>query len=197
MKFHKKFISEKIKAISEEKKVLDMGGGKKFQKWLKEYEHLFKNCDFKTMDYDKSTGADLIGDIHNIPLPNESIDAIICSSVLEHIENPIKAVEEMKRILKKGGKIFVYIPSIYPYHAKKGSYPDYWRFFDDTVNLLFKNFAHIEIEKRGGYFKALSFFVPLQHKIQFILKPIANFLDVIFNTKEKTTTAGYYIYAKK
>lgn len=194
---YKQFVNEKIEEISKEKTVLDVGGGKRFQKWLKEYKHLFFNCDFKTMDCDGSTGADLVGDIHSIPLPDESIDAIICSSVLEHIENPTKAVEEMKRILKKGGKIFVYIPSIYPYHAKKNSYHDYWRFFDDTINLLFKDFTHMEVKKRGGYFKALSFFVPKQSKIQFILSPVVNFLDKILRMEKRTTTSGYYIYAKK
>ena len=58
-------------------------------------------------------------------------------NVLEHIKDPIRAVGEMHRILKKGGKIFVYVPSIYPYHARKGFYPDYWRFFDDTLLFLF------------------------------------------------------------
>ncbi len=167
MKSSKIFIDKKIKEISQEKIILDVGGGKRFQKWLKEYKHLFKNCDFKIMDYDNSIGADLVGDIHDIPLINNSVDAIICSSVLEHVENPIKAVKEMRRILKKNGKIFVYIPSIYPYHAKKGTYPDYWRFFDDTISLLFKDFKEVEIEKRGGYFKALSFFFPKQNRIRF------------------------------
>ena len=49
------------------------------------------------MDYDDTTGADVVGDIHNIPLKNESIDAVICSSVLEHAENPIVAMKEIHR----------------------------------------------------------------------------------------------------
>lgn len=194
---YKKFIYEKIQDVTLGKNILDIGGGKRFQKWLSEYEPLFANCDYKTMDCDEKSGADIVGDIHNIPLKDASIDGIICHSVLEHVENPIKAVQEMKRILAVGGKIFVHVPSIYPYHARKGYYPDYWRFFDDTLNFLFKDFKNVEIVKRGGYFKALFFFIPFQHRLRFVIDPMADFLDKVFNTEFRSTTSGYYIYAVK
>lgn len=194
---YQKFIDEKITLISKERIVLDMGGGKRFQKWLAPYEPLFKKCDYRTMDLDPHSGADVIGDIHNIPLHDSSVDAIICHSVLEHVENPIKAVEEIKRILKKGGKVFVHVPSIYPYHARKGHYADYWRFFDDTLKFLFKGFEKVEIKKRGGYFKALFFFLPFQHKLRFIIDPVATFLDWLLRTESRSATSGYYIFAVK
>lgn len=194
---YKKFVDEKMIEIAKQRNVLDVGGGERFTKWLSEYQELFKDCDYKTMDYDNSTGADVVGNIHNIPLEDESVDAIICSSVLEHVENPILAVKEMHRILKKEGGLFVYIPSIYPYHARKGHYPDYWRFFDDTVRLLFKDFSTVDSVKKGGYFKAMFFFLPLQHRMRFIIDPVANFLDKLLKTEEKSTTSGYYVYAVK
>jgi ubiquinone/menaquinone biosynthesis C-methylase UbiE len=194
---YRKFIDEKIAIIAKEKEILDIGGGKKFSKWLKEYKNLFLNSNYKTLDVDESTNPDIVADIHNIPLENESVDAIICASVLEHVENPLLAVKEMHRILKPGGKLFVYVPSIYPYHSKKGHYPDYWRFFDDTLKMMFKDFSQIEIMKKGGYFMALSFFIPYQNKIRNILDIIANFLDKIFKTEKRTTTCGYYVYAIK
>ncbi len=194
---YKKFIDEKIVEISKGNIVLDIGGGGRFTKWLFEYKNLFENCDYKTMDFDNSTGADIVGDIHNIPIEKESIDAIICSSVLEHIENPIMAVKEIHRILKKDGKLFVHVPSIYPYHARKGHYNDYWRFFDDTINFLFKDFSKVEFVKRGAYFKAIFFFLPFQHHLRFIIDPLADFLDSVFKMEQKSTTSGYYIYAIK
>lgn len=194
---YKKFIDKKIAEIAKEKIVLDIGGGGRFTKWLSKYKNLFENCDYKTMDFDDSTGADIVGDIHNIPIKDESIDAIICSSVLEHVENPIISVREIHRILKKGGKLFVHIPSIYPYHARSGHYHDYWRFFDDTINLLFKDFSKVEFVKRGAYFKAIFFFLPFQHRLRFIIDPLAWFLDTLFKTEKRSTTAGYYIYAVK
>lgn len=196
-KHYEQFIDDSILDISREKIVLDVGGGERFQKWLTKYKPLFKDCDYKTLDYDPESSADVVGDIHNIPLEPGTIDAIICHSVLEHVMNPIKAVEELHRILRSGGKIFVHVPSIYPYHARKGHYPDYWRFFDDTLIFLFKDFSKVELVKRGGYFKALFFFVPMQHKLQFLLNPAANLLDKLFRMEKRNTTSGYYIYAIK
>lgn len=197
MTHYQKFIDEKMVLISKEKIVLDIGGGDRFQKWLEPYKDLFKNSDYKTMDYDARTGADVVGDIHAIPLKDGSVDAIICSSVLEHVKDPIRAVLELKRVLKRGGKIFVYVPSIYPYHARKGSYPDYWRFFDDSLLFMFEGFSKVELIKAGGYFKTLSFFFPMQHKLKFILHPLSTILDKIFGTAKRTTTYGYYLYAIK
>lgn len=191
------FVDSSIARIAKEKIVLDAGGGTRFGKWMKQYESLFKDCDYRTFDFDSSTDADVVGDIHAIPLADASVDAIICSSVLEHVRDPLSAMEELRRILKPGGKIFFYVPSTYPYHAHKGHYPDYWRFFDDTIRILFKEFSSVEIVKRGGYFLALSFFVPLQHRLRRILTPLADFLDDAFETNKRSTTAGYYVFAVK
>lgn len=191
------FVHEKMKDISKERNVLDVGGGGRFTKWLKRYEKLFVNTDYKTMDLDISTKPDIVGDIHQIPLKDESIDAIICSSVLEHVNDPIRAIQEMYRVLKKGGKLFMFVPSIYPYHSQGAHYPDMWRFFDDSIIFMLKDFSSVEMCKFGGYFKALSFFVPMQHKLQWLLSPTATFLDFLFSTKKRHTTAGYYVYAIK
>jgi len=191
------FIGKSIARIATKQTILDVGGGEPFSKWLKKYEPLFKNTTYQTFDYDSRTGAHVVGDIHAIPVTDNAYDAIICSSVLEHVRDPLTAMREMHRILKPGGYMFFYVPSIYPYHARKGHYPDIWRFFDDTIHILFKDFSSFEIEKRGGYFLALSFFVPMQHRLRSVLTPLATFLDKVFKTDRKNTTAGYYVFAIK
>lgn len=192
-----KFINEKMNEISKTKVVFDIGGGEPFQKWLREYKDLFKHANYMTMDYDPLSGAEVIGDIHAIPLPDASVDSVICHCVLEHVKDPIRAVAEIYRILRPGGVLFGRVPSIYPYHARKGHYPDYWRFFDDTLFFVLQDFKKVELAKRGGYFKALFFFIPFQHKLQFILSPLANILDILFKTENHTTTCDYYFYAVK
>ncbi len=195
--YTQEFIDRSIHEIAKEKVILDVGGGARFGKWMAPYKELFTHTTYKTFDYDASTGADVVGDIHSIPLTDESVDAIICSSVLEHVKNPSLAMSELKRILKKNGKIFFFVPSTYPYHARKGHYPDYWRFFEDTIHELFSGFSEVSIQKRGGYFMALSFFMPLQAKMRWILTPLAQILDRLFKTENKNTTAGYYVFARK
>jgi SAM-dependent methyltransferase len=193
----KKFVDESIRHIATHAVVLDIGGGTRFGKWMKEYEPLFSKVDYRTFDYDASTGADVVGDIHALPVPDESVDAIICSSVLEHVKDPRTAMNELFRILRPGGELFFYVPSLYPYHARKGHYPDYWRFFSDTIDDLFSPFSEKKVMKRGGYFLALSFFVPGQAKLRWLLTPIADALDVLLKTQNRSATAGYYVLARK
>ena len=47
-----------------------------------------------------------IGDIMDIPFPAKKFDVVTAIEVIEHIDNPQKALKEIHRILKKGG-IFV------------------------------------------------------------------------------------------
>ncbi len=39
----------------------------------------------------------------NIPYPDAYFDIVICSNVLDHVENPIKVISEIKRVLKSNG----------------------------------------------------------------------------------------------
>ena len=158
-----KFWDEKIKDIAKTSKVvLDVGGSKRFQKGMKEYKDLFSNHDYKTLDIVAEYKPDIIGDIKNIPLPDESVDAVICRAVLEHIDEPFKAVAEMNRILKPGGKCLVSLPFLYPYHAEVGYYGDFYRFTQDGIKYMFRNFSKIEVCKIRGIFGTLVNLLPVK-----------------------------------
>jgi ubiquinone/menaquinone biosynthesis C-methylase UbiE len=196
---YKIFEEECMRRIAERRVILDVGGGSRFMKGMKIYESLFKNCEYKTLDVSTDYGPDIVGDIHAIPLPDGSVDAIICRSVLEHVERPAVAVQEMLRILKPRGLLYLQVPSIYPYHARigHGAYPDYWRFFESTLRLMLKDFSDIELCRHGGWFSAMVFFLPGQARLMKILSPIASSLDKIFRTEKKTTTPILYCLAVK
>jgi SAM-dependent methyltransferase len=59
-----------------------------------------------------------------LPFPDESFDAVISHEVLEHVQNDFKAVTEMVRILKPGGRMAVFVPNRgYPFET----HGIYWR----------------------------------------------------------------------
>jgi len=41
------------------------------------------------------------GDIYNLPYKDNSFDLVLCMEVLEHLEKPDKALDELKRVSKK------------------------------------------------------------------------------------------------
>jgi len=58
-------------------------------------------------DISKANVRLLTADACHLPLPDNHFDIIFAKDTLHHIENHKKAVEEMKRVAKRGGKIFI------------------------------------------------------------------------------------------
>jgi ubiquinone/menaquinone biosynthesis C-methylase UbiE len=49
----------------------------------------------------------LCADIENSRLPDQSFDAVVCYSVYPHFQDKPKALKEIYRLLKKGGRLFI------------------------------------------------------------------------------------------
>lgn len=54
-----------------------------------------------------------IGDALNLPFKDETFDRIICSEVMEHVDDDFKACSELARVLKKDGRIAITVPTIF------------------------------------------------------------------------------------
>lgn len=92
--------------------VLDAGGGNAC--CLLQYALSDRNCFVVNMDIDKDQLAKndirvlyTVGDIQNIPYLDDSFYKVICVSVLEHLPDPQKALLELFRVLKPGGRLLV------------------------------------------------------------------------------------------
>ena len=68
-----------------------------------------KNLNYTTTDLN-SPLADVKADICNLPFEDNTYDVIFCNHVLEHIPDDIKAMQELYRVLKKGGMGIFQIP---------------------------------------------------------------------------------------
>lgn len=65
---------------------------------------------YTTTDYAGEFIADKKLDITAMDEPSGKYDMIICYHILEHIEDDRKAIAELYRVLKKGGKVFIQTP---------------------------------------------------------------------------------------
>ncbi len=97
-------------------------------------------------------GVDLVANAETLPFPTGSIDAIVCESLLEHVPRPQKIVDEMYRVLKPGGGIYIVIPFVYPFHASPN---DFQRWSVTGLRELIKAGIVEKIGTRAGPTSAL------------------------------------------
>jgi len=54
------------------------------------------------------------GDAKTLPFKDDSFDRVICSEVLEHLDDDRRGVEELVRVLRASGKLAVSVPAYLP-----------------------------------------------------------------------------------
>lgn len=69
-----------------------------------------------TMDIE-SPLAKVKADIHQMPFGDNTFDVVLCNHVLEHVADDIKAMGEIKRVLKPGGWAILQVPFFSPVPA--------------------------------------------------------------------------------
>lgn len=52
-----------------------------------------------------------VADAEVLPFKNNFFEAIFCLEVLEHVDNPLAVLKEIRRVLKKGGYVVLLVPS--------------------------------------------------------------------------------------
>jgi ubiquinone/menaquinone biosynthesis C-methylase UbiE len=89
------------------------------------------------------------GDARTLPFADHSFDGVLCSQVLEHVDQPETVVQEMSRILKTGGVGLISVPFFYNLHMEPH---DYFRFSPYGIKeLLEKNgLAVRQLRGQGG-----------------------------------------------
>lgn len=100
------YLEMKFKDDNQSHTVLDFAPSKAFARAIKN----FKNVAYTTADY-FIDGYDLKLDVCNMKdIPNGSYSLVICSHVLEHVDDPDKALSEIFRIIKSGGAAILMVP---------------------------------------------------------------------------------------
>lgn len=111
-------------------RVLDVGCG------AKPYEPLFAPyaTSYVGVDPVDNPKAELKGPVEDIPVEDGSFDVVLCNQVLEHCDDPVKAVSELRRVTAPGGRVLVTTHGVMPYHP---SPTDYWRWTHAGLEKLF------------------------------------------------------------
>ncbi len=102
-------MKEKTDFFTKERKMLHIAPELCF---MDRFENL-ENLDYITADIE-SPLAKVKMDIHDIPFEENTFDVIFCNHVLEHVDDDLKALSEMKRVLKPGGWAILQVPFFPP-----------------------------------------------------------------------------------
>jgi len=99
--------------------------------------------------------ADVTALAERLPIAAYSVDLVLCTQVLEHVEDPAAAVSEMARVLKPGGSCLLTTHGTWFYHPDP---EDYWRWTPAGLARLFTQagFSRCAIQPVGGTKLALA-----------------------------------------
>jgi SAM-dependent methyltransferase len=158
-----KWVEGIANRLSPGTRILDVGAGEC------PYKDLFSHCDYKAHDFQKYQGTkegvltdcwsygliDYTSDIASIPVPSNSFDVALCTEVLEHVPEPIRAMKELNRILKTDGFLFLSAPlgsglHQQPYHFYGGFTPHFYSHFLRSLG-----FDVVSINPNGHFFLLL------------------------------------------
>ena len=109
-----KFLLESLPYLKG--RVLDVGCG------LQPHKGYFK--DYVGIDFLKYFPT-VAADARFLPFSDASFDSVICMEVLEHINNPPAVFNEIVRVLKIGGIVYITVPMYWYLHYAP---LDFWRF---------------------------------------------------------------------
>lgn len=171
-------------------KVLDVGS------MHSPYKKYIPHTEYKRLDVDSETQPDICCDIYEIEWEANYFDTIIATEVIEHLYNPEKAVEEIYKILKPGGICILSTRFIYCYHP----FPkDYYRFTQDSLSHILKNFSKVEIHCHGNRVQAIWQIINnnlYNPKLGFFLN-VFNPLFAKVNFTDKSFPCGFVVWAQK
>jgi ubiquinone/menaquinone biosynthesis C-methylase UbiE len=102
-------------------------------------------------DPSRGINPDVVGDAQAIPFPDKTFDVVVMAEVLEHLDNPMKAVEEAIRVAKRAVVITVPLEKIWPSSLYPGSNPAHKRYWtpDTFYHEIIENKFKAEMEQIG------------------------------------------------
>lgn len=167
-------------------------------------------CDATYTDVAFANGISCICDSHDIPYPDNTFDAVIADSVLEHVCDPQRCVAEYTRVLKPRGFVYAVTPFLQPGHL--GAY-DFTRFTHLGHRRLFRQFDEVASGRSGGpVYAAIHLFreqlqcLTDHHHLKSLLRLIGllitypiRYLDPLFsrNAQSYNSACAFYFLGRK
>ena len=116
------------------------------------------------VDVVRNPAAELVGPVEELPVEDGAFDLVLCTQVLEHCDDPARAVAELRRVTAPGGRVLASTHGVQVYHP---SPQDYWRWTHAGLERLFTENADwesVEVEPAGGTATCLAMLLGDLHR---------------------------------
>ena len=138
-------------------RVLDVGCG------VKPYYPFFEPhvSEYVGVDVVENPVADLQGAVESLPVEDGSFDLVLCIQVLEHADDPAKAVGELRRVVAPGGTVLASTHGVQVYHPAP---VDLWRWTHAGLDRLFRengDWSSLSVRPSSGTTACLGMLVAI------------------------------------
>lgn len=101
------------------------------------------------------TSVDVVATAYEIPLDSASFDVALLSEVLEHLEEPGRALKECARLLRPGGKLILTTPFVWVLHEEPR---DYFRYSPHGIRWLLQEsgFEGVDVRPLSGQWGTIA-----------------------------------------
>jgi SAM-dependent methyltransferase len=125
--------------------ILDLGCGNSH------YTKYFPNR--IAFDITKKDGVEIVGDAHHLPFRPDVFSMVLSTEMLEHVREPQRIIDEIKRVLKPGGMLVLTTRFIFPLHDTPY---DFYRFTQYGLEYLFREWVQLRITPEVGSVQTLG-----------------------------------------
>ena len=140
------------------------------------------------IDISSHYNPDIVADLNNLPYEDNTVDEIYTDNVIEHVEDFTKAMKEMHRVLKPGGKLIIVVPyagctsAFIPQHRWYFSHGSFAPFHLSDVHSDYYDFHFTKITPKLKFSLGNNIIAPLANAHTFLYQQ--TFLSKLFPAYE-------------